>query len=99
ISRLGYRKRADEPEDWKFDQPMVLLQSGDRMNIELPDRGIEVMTRYGRLLPTPTSIVSIALQTDEHGVHQITLNDGSKFAGLLTADAITLKLKLADAPV
>ena len=38
ISRIGYRKRADEPDEWKFDKPMVLLASGDRMNIQMPDR-------------------------------------------------------------
>ena len=92
ISRVGYRKRADEPDDWKFDKPMVILQSGDRMNIELPEQPIDVVTRYGTLKLDPTNIASLVLQGEEHGVHEILLANGSKFAGLASAEQISMKL-------
>src|SRR4051812_36385885 len=91
ISRIGYRKRADEPDEWKFDKPLVLLGSGDRLNIQMPDDPLSVVTRYGTLKLAPSTIASITLQGDEHGVHQVVLNNGSKFAGLVSADQLTLK--------
>ncbi|HEX3355976.1 MAG TPA: hypothetical protein VHS31_03250 [Tepidisphaeraceae bacterium] len=99
ISRVGYRKRSDEPDEWKFDKPMVLLQSGDRMNIKLPDQPIDVMTRFGQLKLAPSSISSIVLQGEDHGVHEIFLSNGSKFAGLVMADQLNLKLASTDTTV
>ena len=31
ISRVGYRKRAGEPEEWPMDKPVVMMCSGDRI--------------------------------------------------------------------
>jgi hypothetical protein len=92
ISRVGYRKRADEPEDWKFDKPLVVLGSGDRMNIQMPQEPLNIVTRYGTLKLSPSTIASITLQGEEHGVHEIVLANGSKFAGLVSAEQLTLKL-------
>ncbi len=92
VSRIGYRKRVDEPDEWKFDKPMVMLQSGDRMNIQMPDQPVDVMTRFGQLKLSPSLISSITLQGEDHGVHEIYLNNGSKFAGLVMADQLGLKL-------
>lgn len=92
ISRVGYRKRVDEPDDWKLDKPMVVLQSGDRMNIDLPEQPMEVLTRFGAFKLAPAAIASISLQGEEHGVHQFVLASGSRFAGLLSAEQLTVKL-------
>jgi hypothetical protein len=99
ISRVGYRKRQDEPEEWKFDKPLVILQSGDRMNIALPDQPIQVLSRYGTLKLDPKSIASISMQSDEHGVHEIVLADGTHFAGLVAADQLSLKLSFNGAAI
>lgn len=99
ISRIGYRKRADEPDEWKFDKPMVVLASGDRMNIKLPEQALDVVTRFGTLKLAPSAISAISLLGEEHGVHQILLNNGSKFAGLVSADQLTLKLASTDMSV
>ncbi|MGA2497374.1 MAG: hypothetical protein ABSH20_06515, partial [Tepidisphaeraceae bacterium] len=92
ISRMGYRKRAGEPEEWTFDKPMVLMRSGDRMGVQAPARDIEVSTRYGTLKLNASVISAINFQADEHGVHDIFLIDGSKFAGLVNVDVFELKL-------
>ena len=94
ITRLGYRKRAGEPEDWTFDKPTILLRSGERIRVQMPVEEIAVMTRYGLLKLKPASLSSIAFQNEENGVHEIYLTDGSKFAGLTVAD--TFEMKLAD---
>lgn len=92
VSRVGYRKRAGEPEEWTFDKPFVLLRSGERIGIEAPGGPIEVLTRYGLLKISPASLGAIAFHTEEHGVHEIYLTDGSTFAGLVTAPSFELKL-------
>jgi hypothetical protein len=92
ITRFGYRKRGNEPEEWTFDRPMIRLRSGERMIVAMPTAPIEVMTRYGLLKLTPESVSSLALQTEEHGVHEITLTDGSQFAGLVSASDFPMQL-------
>ena len=92
ITRLGYRKRAGEPEEWTFDKPTILLRSGERITVQMPIEDIAVMTRYGLLKLKPASISSIAFQNDENGVHEIYLTDGSKFAGLAVLENFDMKL-------
>jgi hypothetical protein len=92
ISRIGYRKRAGEPEEWNFDRPMIALRSGERMNIAMPAEPLEVNTRYGLLKLKPESIASILFQSDEHGVHEIILTDGSRFAGLVAGEHFDMQL-------
>jgi hypothetical protein len=92
VSRVGYRKRSGEPEEWALDKPMVVLRTGDRMVITLPAQNIDVLTRYGPLHLDPKAIAAVAFQTDEHGVHEIYMTDGSHFAGLASADQFALTL-------
>jgi hypothetical protein len=92
ITRFGYRKRAAEPEEWAFDKPMIRLRSGERMMVAMPGKEIEVMTRYGLLKLKPDSIATIALQTEEHGVHEVSLTDGSQFAGLISVPDFQMQL-------
>src|SRR4051794_14764585 len=62
----------------------------------MPQQSLDVVTRFGALKLTPSAISAITLQGEEHGVHQIVLNNGSKFAGLVSADQVTLKLASTD---
>ena len=48
ITRLGYRKRVGEPEEWTFDKPTLLLRSGERIGVQMPTDDLSVMTRYGQ---------------------------------------------------
>lgn len=92
ISRIGYRKRPGEPEEWTLSKPMVLLRTGDRVQVDLPARPVPVLTRYGRLSLDPKSISSLLLASEDHGVHEILLADGSQFAGLVDADTFDMTL-------
>jgi len=92
ITRFGTRNRANEPEEWTFEKPMVVLRSGDRMEIVLPESDLEFATRYGQLKLSPGAIGAIVFESEEHGVHEIVLKDGSHFAGLMTAEVLDLKL-------
>jgi hypothetical protein len=92
ISRFGYRKRAGEPEEWTFDRPMIALRSGERMLIAAPSNSIEVMTQYGMLKLKPESIASIDFQPEDRAFPSVQLSDGSRFAGLATADHFEFQL-------
>jgi hypothetical protein len=92
VMRVGYRKRAGEPEEWTFDKPFVALRSGDRVGVQMPDQPVEVATRYGSLKLDPRSIATIVFQSEDHGVHDIYLTDGSKFSGLVNAAEFDMKL-------
>jgi hypothetical protein len=92
VARVGYRKRVGEPEEWALDKPMVALRSGDRMIITMPSAPIDVLTRYGLLKLTPQSIAQIAFAAENSGVHEITLTDGSKFNGLVSAEQFEFTL-------
>jgi hypothetical protein len=95
ISRVGYRMRPGEAEqtDDVAGQTVVILRSGDRMVVEPLTEPIEVFTRYGQLKLPPKSAVSVQFQSEDHGVHEVLLVDGSKFQGLVATP--TFKLKLA----
>lgn len=92
ISRLGYRKRSGEPEEWTFTKPLVIMRSGDRMMVQMPTEKIDVATRYGVLKLDPTTLGAISFQSEEHGIHDIYLADGSHFAGLVSAQQFEMKL-------
>ncbi len=92
ITRAGYRKRPDEPEEWTFDKPFVSLRTGERVGVEMPTTPIDVVTRYGPLKLDAKNIATIVFQTEEHGVHEIYLTDGSKIAGLVSSPEFEMKL-------
>jgi hypothetical protein len=98
VVRMGYRKRAGEPEEWALDKPMVMMRTGERVGVKLPTTPFEVATRYGKLSLKPEQLAAIVLQSDDAGLHQFVLADGSKFGGLLAADALEMTLEAGGGP-
>jgi hypothetical protein len=68
------------------------MRTGDRIGIRMPEKEIEAFTRYGSLKLKPSSVSAINFQSEEHGVHEIFLSDGSRFAGLIVGDVFEMKL-------
>ena len=95
VARVGYRRRDGEPEEWTFDKPLVLMRSGERVGVKMPAAPLDVITRYGKVALKPETVAAVLLQSEEHGVHEFHLTDGSKFAGLLAADQLDLVLEAA----
>jgi hypothetical protein len=93
VARMGYRKRDGEPEEWTFDKPLVLMRTGERVGVQMPIEPVTVLTRYGKLALKPETIASVVLQAEEHGVHEVLLTDGSRFAGLVDAASFPMKLE------
>ncbi|MGA2583616.1 MAG: hypothetical protein ABSG31_10100 [Tepidisphaeraceae bacterium] len=92
INRVGYRKRPGESDEWAFTKPFISMRAGDRVEIEMPNTAIQVATRYGMLSLDPSTISSIAFQSDDNRVHEIALTDGSKFAGIVSATEFDVNL-------
>ena len=92
VTRAGYRKRPNEPEEWKFEKPFMMMRSGDRVAVTMPQQPIDVITRYGPLKVDPKTIAAVVFQSEEHGVHEVQLTDGSHFAGLVSAAQFDMKL-------
>jgi hypothetical protein len=92
VVRAGYRKRVGEPEEWALAKPMVMLRTGDRVQVELPGGPVAVSTRYGKVSIDPKAIAAVVLASEEHGVHEILLADGSRFAGLVEAEVFEMTL-------
>lgn len=97
IARVGYRRREGEAEEWTFDKPLVLMRGGERVGVKMPSAPLEAITRYGRVMLKPETVAAVVLQSEEHGVHEFHLTDGSRFAGLLGADVLDMVLETAGA--
>jgi hypothetical protein len=93
VARVGYRRREGEPEEWSFDKPLVLMRSGERVGVKMPEAPVEAVTRYGKVSLKPETVAAVLLQAEEHGVHEFHLTDGSHFAGLLGAEQLDMVLE------
>lgn len=92
IARLGYRKRAGEPEEWVFNRPMVSLRTGERMIVGTPSAPFELLTRFGRVQLKSSCVQAIVFESDEHASQEIHLTDGSEFTALLEAPELEFRL-------
>lgn len=88
VLRVGWRKRAGEPDDWKFNGPLLTLRSGDRIRIDMPRAQINVATRMGLARLRPEMIAAIDFEAPDASANQIELIDGSRFNGIVTGDGI-----------
>jgi hypothetical protein len=68
------------------------MRTGDRIGVQMPSLDIDISTRYGPLRIKASSIAAVNFQSEEHGVHDVFLTDGSKFAGLINAEQFEMKL-------
>jgi hypothetical protein len=91
ISRVGARKPADEPDELAPAKVLLVLQSGDRLAVDMPAMPIEMLTRYGKVVVPPDQLLQLELGS-EAGFHRITLTDASQISGLMTADQISVRL-------
>jgi hypothetical protein len=95
ITRIGYRKRPGEPEEWRFDKPTAFLRDGQRIGIETPAETIPISTIYGTLALKPQSVAALVFQGEDQPVHQVRLTDGSRFAALVNKESFDLRLRSA----
>ncbi len=101
VARFGYRTRAGEAADpvaaaaaaAGSREPFVLLGSGDRVIVRPPAWDVPVLTRYGSFRLRPEAVAVVTFQADGQPVHELTLTDGSRFAGLVGVDHLDLTMR------
>lgn len=101
VTRAGFRQRTGESEDGEVTgpgKPEVVLRSGQRMAIAGLPGALSVATRYGVLALPPASVASVVMRGEDSPVHVVTLTDGSRLSGLLTATSLDLTLDGAAGP-
>jgi hypothetical protein len=93
VTRMGYRKRPGEPEEWDFEnKTMAYLASGERMRVKLPGNEFNFATPSGPMRLSPGVVSSILFQGGDNNVPEVRLTDGSHFSALTGASAFDLTL-------
>ena len=105
VARVGYRHRPAEGDDTAaadpsagLRPPYLLLATGDRIGVKLPDHPVTVQTRYGPLSLATDVLAGITFAGEDSGVHTVTLTDGSHFAGLVTVPDFEAVLATGSGP-
>lgn len=97
VTRMGYRRRPGEPEEWRFDQPAVFLRDGQRIVVDPPAEPLAVASMYGPLTLKAQAVGSIVFHGEDQAVHQVRLTDGSRFAALVNQGAFELRPRTVSA--
>jgi len=92
VTRIGYRKRAGEPDEIAFDKPFVTLRSGDRVVVHPLTTPVDFVTRFGTIKIDPKTLASLSLSAENQPTHQVRLTDGSTFTGIAPVDAFAMTL-------
>jgi hypothetical protein len=84
VTRLGFRKRPGEPEEWNFEsKSMAYLSGGERMRVRLPGTDFNLATPSGPIRLNPSVVASIVFQGEQNNVPEVHLTDGSRLSALL----------------
>jgi hypothetical protein len=93
VTRIGYRRRAGEPEEWNFDNKSVaFLRSGERLLVQRPTTDYNLATPSGPIRLNPAVIASIVFEGDENSVPEVRLTDGTHLSALLGASSFDMTL-------
>ena len=92
IARVGWHVTGTEADTFPDDLAMVQLTSGDRLQIERPKTDIAVRSRFGAIALPAAALAELSLQSPEHGLDEVFLTDGSRFAVLLDQPSLALDL-------
>ena len=94
IKSWSYRiskKRPDEPAP---TGPAVILRTGDQLAFDPAATRLSFRTRYGVVPIQGNELLEIVLDNPSNGVHRAVFLNGSRLAGMLEPEKITLSLKL-----
>jgi hypothetical protein len=84
VTRLGYRRRAGEPEEWDFEnKAAAYLRGGERVRVKVPGRDFYLATSSGPIRLSSKVISSIVFQDVDNNVPEVHLVDGSRISALL----------------
>lgn len=93
ITRLGYRRRAGETDEWNFENKVAAyLRGGERVRVKLPTSAFNLATTSGPIRLDPKVIASIVFQDVDNNVPEVHLIDGTRISALLGASTFDMTL-------
>lgn len=93
VTRVGYRRRPGESDEWNFDnKPVALLRSGERLLLQRPTADLNLATSSGPIRLSPAVISSIVFEGEQNNVPEVRLTDGSRLSALLGASSFDMTL-------
>jgi hypothetical protein len=93
ITRLGYRKRFGEPDEWDLENKTVAyLRGGERVRVKLPTSDFNLATPSGPIRLNPRFVSSIVFQGQDNNVPEVHLIDGTHLSALLGASNFDMTL-------
>lgn len=93
ITRLGYRRRAGETEEWNFENKIAAyLRGGERVRVKLPTKEFNLATTSGPIRLDSKVIASIVFQDVDNNVPEVHLIDGTRISALLGASSFDMTL-------
>ncbi|HET6428670.1 MAG TPA: hypothetical protein VFJ30_09695 [Phycisphaerae bacterium] len=94
VQQCAYRISKDKPEEAPMTDPLIVLYNGDRLAFDAAGLKLTLQTRHGPVPMESGHLLQIRLDGVQHGMHRAEFLNGSKLAGLLAGERISLPLKL-----
>jgi hypothetical protein len=94
IKSWSYRISKKRPEDIASTGPTVVLRTGDQLTFDPAGTKLALHTQYGPVEMKGEELLEIVLDNGGNAVHRAMFVNGSRLAGILEPEKITLSLKL-----
>jgi len=94
IRQCSYRISKEKPVEQPMTDPLIVLRSGDRLAFDAKLLQCTFQTRYGTATLNGADLLEVRLEGVEHGVHRVRFLNGSRLAGLLGPEKISLPVRL-----
>lgn len=94
IKNWSYQLTAEKPEEFTNTEPLVVLRTGDQLAFDPQAAKLQFRSRNGLIDLNPADMLMVTLEDANNGVHRAHFLNGSKLAGMLEPQEISLSLSL-----
>jgi hypothetical protein len=95
LVQAAYRVTPEKPAEIALTSSLVALRTGEQLAVDESALALEFLSAQGTLVLSARDLQAIETDTPAGGLHRALFRNGSVLAGLLTAEKIPLKLRLA----
>ena len=97
LAQAAYRISPEKPEKITTADALAVFRTGARLAFDDAEADFAFLTPHGVVSLSAGDLQFIEMDTSAGGLHRAVFRNGSTLAGLLTAERVRLKLKLAPA--
>ncbi len=97
LSQATYRVSPEKPYKVTTSDALAVFRTGARLAFDAAEADLAFLTPHGVIKLSAGDLQFIEMDTPDGGLHRIIFSNGSTLAGLLTAERVRMKLKLAPA--